>query len=96
MAYVAVEKVNENGPQAPSLIDKLETMAERVRERAYEISQSRGTNGREMMRRATLIVQSPAFCWAIFTSAPFANESEGLTMTASELVRPETISTEFP
>ena len=48
MAYVAVEKVNENGPQAPSLIDKLETMAERVRERAYEISQSRGTNGREI------------------------------------------------
>src|SRR5580658_6831186 len=48
MAFVAVEKVTEKGPRAPSLIDKLETMAERVRERAYEIFQSRGTNGREI------------------------------------------------
>jgi HSP20 family molecular chaperone IbpA len=44
MAHVAVEKVNESS-QSPSLADKLETIAARVRHRAYEIFEHRGTDG---------------------------------------------------
>jgi HSP20 family protein len=44
MAHVAVEKVNESA-QSQTLTNKLETMAERVRQRAYEIFAGRGTDG---------------------------------------------------
>lgn len=47
MAHVAVEKVNERA-QSPALTNKLETMAERVRQRAYELFEHRGTDGREI------------------------------------------------
>ncbi len=47
MASVAVEKVKECRPQTPTLVNKLETMADRVRKRAYEIFEHRGTDGRE-------------------------------------------------
>jgi HSP20 family molecular chaperone IbpA len=48
MAHVAVEKVTGNGTQSRSLVDKMETLAERVRERAYGIFEGRGTKGREL------------------------------------------------
>jgi HSP20 family molecular chaperone IbpA len=48
MANVAVEKVKESRPQSPVLVDKLEKMADRVRKRAYEIFQYRGTDGQEL------------------------------------------------
>jgi HSP20 family protein len=44
MAHVAVEKINESA-QSPSLTNKLEALAERVRRRAYEIFERRGTDG---------------------------------------------------
>src|SRR5271170_6122132 len=44
MAHVAVEKVNESA-QSPALTNKLETIAERIRRRAYEIVEHRGTGG---------------------------------------------------
>jgi HSP20 family protein len=47
MAHVAVEKVNESA-QSPSLTNKLETMADRVRQRAFEIFEHRGTDGQEV------------------------------------------------
>jgi HSP20 family molecular chaperone IbpA len=45
MANIAVEKVKEGGPESPSLVQKLEAMAERIRRRAYEIFESRGADG---------------------------------------------------
>jgi HSP20 family molecular chaperone IbpA len=46
MATIAVEKVTGSG-QSPPPIKQLETLADRIRHRAYEIFQNRGTNGRE-------------------------------------------------
>jgi len=45
MANVTVEKVNESRVESPSLIQKLESIAERIRRRAYEIFEHRGTDG---------------------------------------------------
>jgi len=47
MSHVTVEKVNESA-QSPALTNKLETMANRVRRRAYEIFKHRGTDGQEV------------------------------------------------
>lgn len=47
MAHVAVEKVNES-TQSPFLANKLETMAQRIRQRAYEIFERRGSDGQAM------------------------------------------------
>jgi HSP20 family molecular chaperone IbpA len=46
MATIAVEKVKGNG-QSPPANDKLEAMADRIRQRAYEIFQNHRTAGRE-------------------------------------------------
>jgi HSP20 family molecular chaperone IbpA len=47
MANIAVEKVKGN-EQPSTSHDKPKTLSDRIRERAYEIFQSRGTDGREM------------------------------------------------
>ena len=46
MATSAVEKVTGSG-QSPPPTNKLETLADRIRHRAYEIFQNRGTDGRD-------------------------------------------------
>ena len=46
MATSAVEKVTGSG-QSPPPTNKLETLADRIRRRAYEIFQNRGTDGRD-------------------------------------------------
>ena len=46
MTTIAVEKVKGNG-QSPPPGNKLETLADRVRNRAYEIFQNHGNGGRE-------------------------------------------------
>lgn len=48
MAKVAVEKITESGQHSPSLIRKLEDMVARVRQRAFEIFENRGTDGRAL------------------------------------------------
>lgn len=45
MSRVAVERVKEPGIQPSSVIARLETMADRIRLRAYDIFQKRGTDG---------------------------------------------------
>lgn len=45
MANVAVEKVKESEPQSPSLVNKLEKMVDRIRKRAYENFERRGSGG---------------------------------------------------
>lgn len=48
MAEVAVEKVTESRQESPSLVCKLEDMAARIRRRAFEIFENRGTHGRAL------------------------------------------------
>ena len=43
MANIAVEKVTEKGVESPSIINKLEALADRIRTRAYDIFQHRET-----------------------------------------------------
>src|ERR1019366_10506105 len=45
MAHIAVEKVKEGGLESPSLIHKMETMADRVRQRAYSFFEHRAGTG---------------------------------------------------
>jgi HSP20 family molecular chaperone IbpA len=45
MSRVAVERVKEPGTEPSSVIARLETMAGRIRQRAYEIFEKRGTDG---------------------------------------------------
>jgi HSP20 family protein len=47
MAHVAVEKVNGSA-QSPSLANKLETLSGRIRQRAYEIFEHRGSDGQAL------------------------------------------------
>jgi len=47
MANITVEKI-KGSRQPPSPNDKLKTLAERIRQRAYEIFQNRSTDGREV------------------------------------------------
>jgi len=47
MANIAVEKIEGSG-QSPPLHDKPNALADRIRQRAYEIFQNRGTDGREV------------------------------------------------
>src|SRR5580658_509170 len=46
MAIIAVEKIAGSW-QSPLPTNKLETLADRIRRRAYEIFQDRGTDGRD-------------------------------------------------
>jgi HSP20 family molecular chaperone IbpA len=45
MSHVTVETFNEVGREPPSLVSKLQTMAERIRVRAYALFERRGTSG---------------------------------------------------
>jgi HSP20 family molecular chaperone IbpA len=47
MATIAVEKVNGSG-HSPPPTNNLETLADRIRLRAYEIFQNHGNNGRDL------------------------------------------------
>lgn len=48
MASVAVEKLNGSEQESPSLVRRIEIMADRIRKRAYEIFQHRGTDGADL------------------------------------------------
>jgi HSP20 family protein len=48
MANVAIEKVKENHIDSSRLISKLEALAERIRDRAYQIFQHREKGGNEV------------------------------------------------
>jgi HSP20 family molecular chaperone IbpA len=48
MSTIAVEKVIGDGRETPSLMGKLESMTERIRQRAFEIFAARGSDGREI------------------------------------------------
>jgi len=48
MTNIAIEKVKESGPKSPALSNKLEMLAERIRQRAYDIFEHRAM-GREPM-----------------------------------------------